>query len=370
MINIINYGFTEDFNNQITQEDLSNGLIPARVTSIQKESYDLVSSNGHSHGKLKSSIFYHNAKYIQYPAVGDFVLIKSNQQGPDIIYKVLDRKSKFSRENTAHSNLIASHAEQIVATNFDYVFIMASLNHDFNIKRLQRYIAISRSSGGIPVIILTKSDLCEEIPLYTSLIESNFPSIEYCVISTHDAYGMDTLSKYMQAETTIALLGSSGVGKSSLVNYLVGYDFMKVNDIREDDSKGKHTTTHRQMVFLDNHVMLIDTPGMRELSLWDADEGLSETFVDMESLIEQCKFSNCTHRNEPGCAVKQALISGDISESDIDSYNKLKKDIRRNTRRAKIIETRSNKEQNYKAKKKKDSIVMNSFTQYDLDELY
>jgi ribosome biogenesis GTPase / thiamine phosphate phosphatase len=324
MNNIIDsYGYTEFYK---AQEEVLNvlekDLIPGRVIEVQREQYKIITDEGESAAKLKGSLFYNEAVTNTYPAVGDFVLVKHNPFGEDIIYQVLERKSKFSRLDSFNE------IEQIVATNFDYVFIMTSLNHDFNIKRIERYLASAWQSGAVPVIVLTKADLCSNYTAYKDQLEQIAFGVSIVPISSVTGEGLEKLEEFIKPAKTLVFLGSSGVGKSTLVNAIAGEDIMKVSDIREDDSRGRHTTTHRQLIMLENGTMIIDTPGMRELGMWNASEGLDTAFTDIEELSRKCKFRDCSHKNEPGCAVKAALESGELLVNRWESYLKLKKEIR------------------------------------------
>ncbi|QHQ62997.1 ribosome small subunit-dependent GTPase A [Anaerocolumna sedimenticola] len=341
MINLTDYGYNDIYERQITEEEKGAGLQPARVLSVQKETYQLISSAGENNAKLKGSIFYQDSKYQTYPAVGDFVLIKPNPIGDDVIYRVLERRTSFSRLNPTLRNNVTSASEQIVAANFDYVFIMASLNYDFNVRRIERYLTTAWQSGGSPVILLTKADLCEDYSDMVAEIESVAPGMEIHVISTYTGLGMDALNKYMKPAATLVFLGSSGIGKSSLVNALAGEELMKVNIIREDDSKGHHTTTYRQLFKLNNGVLIIDTPGMRELGIWAADEGIGETFSDIEELASQCKFNDCSHTREPGCAIKAALEDGTLTQERFKSYIKLRKEAQHSANKAAYLKAKT-----------------------------
>jgi ribosome biogenesis GTPase len=259
-------------------------------------------------------------------------LIKYNEHGDSIITKVFERKSKFSRPNySGHAaGYVKTVLEQVVAANFDYVFIMASLNYDFNINRIQRYLTAAWQSGGTPVVILTKADLVEDYTPQLCAVQKEAVGVDVVAVSIVTGFGLDKLAKYMEPAKTLVFLGSSGVGKSSLVNSLAGEDIMLVNTIREDDSKGRHTTTHRQLIMLKSGVMIIDTPGMRELGMWDISEGLGEMFSDIEELFTKCRFTNCTHRSEPNCAVLEAIANGTLEHSRWENYLQLKNEAKFN----------------------------------------
>ena len=201
---------------------------------------------------------------------------------------------------------------------------MQSLNNDFNPKRLERYLTAVCQSGAEPVIVLTKADLTSDYLPYILEVSRVAPDVSTHIVSAKTGFGLEELSKYLQKGRTLVFLGSSGVGKSSLVNTLAGENIMGVNGIREDDSKGRHTTTHRELIMLKNGVMIIDTPGMRELGMWDVTEGLGEAFADVEKFIGMCKFRDCKHENEPGCAVKKAIEDDELDANRFESYKKLK----------------------------------------------
>lgn len=323
IINLKNYGYTNFYERQVEQlKVLEEGLIPARVTAVHKEQYKIVTEQGEKAAKLKGSLFYNDEINNIYPTVGDFVLVKPNPYGDDVIYKVLDRASKFSRLDSWNE------IEQVVAANFDYVFIMASLNHDFNIKRIERYLTAAWQSGGTPVIILTKRDVCEDYMRQKEKVEQIAPGVAVVALSSYTGEGMGELEAFVKPGKTVVFLGSSGVGKSTLVNAIAGEEIMKVNDIRETDSKGRHTTTHRQLIVLNSGTMIIDTPGMRELGMWDVTESLDTTFFEIEEFSSKCKFRDCRHEAEPGCAVRAALESGELSKDRWDNYIKLKKEAK------------------------------------------
>ena len=305
MIDLKKYGFTEFY--EIT--DKPEGSIVARVTEVHRGSYKVICAHGECNARMKGSFYKMTGLAEDFPAVGDFVLINYNKIGDSQIIMLCPRKSKFSRPDySGHAaGYIKTILEQVVAANFDYVFILASLNYDFNINRIMRYITAAWESGGIPVVVLTKLDVSEGYLGKLEKLREQALGVEVLAVSAVTGEGLEQLAPYMEAEKTMVFLGSSGVGKSTLVNALAGEEIMKVNTIREDDSKGRHTTTHRQLILLENGVMIIDTPGMRELGMWEAENGLSETYSDIEELFQQCRFSDCTHQGEPGCAILTAI---------------------------------------------------------------
>lgn len=307
------YGFMPNMMPENTQG------IPARVIAVHKERYALVCEYGEIYGRLKTKEYF--SGFEKFPATGDFVLINFIPNGDSQIIKTLPRKTFFSRRDPT-----PGRGEQAVASNFDYVFIMQSLNRDFNMKRLERYLTLAWQSGAVPVIVLTKADLTDEIGDYIRKAESLAAGIDIYAVSSKTGVGLDALNAYMMPGKTTVFLGSSGVGKSSLVNMLAGESIMTVNGIREDDGKGRHTTTHRQLIMLKSGAMVIDTPGMRELGMWDVTTGLGEAFSDVEQYIGKCRFSDCKHQTEPGCAIKEAIAGGDLSRERWESYVRLKRE--------------------------------------------
>ncbi|MHB8131072.1 MAG: ribosome small subunit-dependent GTPase A [Mobilitalea sp.] len=322
MIDLTNYGFSKRYEIELNIE----GCIPARVTEVHREMYKVVSAHGESNAKLKGSLYNSAVSAEDFPAVGDFVLLRYNEQGDSQIVKVCPRKSKFSRPDySGHgAGYVKTILEQVVAANFDYVFILASLNYDFNINRILRYITVAWESGGTPVVLLTKADLMEDYSEQLKQVQNQAIGVDVIVVSAVTGVGLERLAEYMKPMKTVVFLGSSGVGKSTMVNALAGEEVMYVNAIREEDSKGRHTTTHRQLVLLKNGVMIIDTPGMRELGMWDIAEGLGEAFADIEELFSDCRFSDCTHKSEPGCAVLESINNGTLEQARWKNYLLLK----------------------------------------------
>jgi ribosome biogenesis GTPase len=254
--------------------------------------------------------------------VGDFVLLQPNDSGNSLIVRLLPRRSKFSRAD--FSGHAAGYAktilEQVVAANFDYVFIVSSLNLDFNTGRILRYLTQAWRSGGQPVVILTKADLSPDVETRLAEVREAAPGVPVHAVSAHSGFGLAALGEYLLPGKTVVFLGMSGVGKSSLLNALMDSEVMAVREIREGDSRGRHTTTHRQLFLLPSGAMVIDTPGMRELGLFDAESGLSTGFSDIEELFATCRFSDCRHRTEPGCAVLAAIQDGSLPGERWERY--------------------------------------------------
>lgn len=292
--------------------------IPARITAVHRDRFELICDNGSCFGRLKSAEYYGGDEL--FPTVGDYVMIDYVPNSDSRITKTLERKTFFSRLDPSS----AGTAEQAVAANFNYVFIMQSLNHDFNERRLERYLTLAWQSAALPVVILTKADLAQDSEGEIRAVEKLAAGVGVFAVSAKTGEGLEYLKEYLKPRKTVVFLGSSGVGKSSLVNALAGEELMAVNDIREDDSKGRHTTTHRQLIMLSSGAMIIDTPGMRELGMWDVTSGLGEAFSDVESYFGKCKFSDCKHGSEPGCAVKAAIKNGELEAERWDSYLNLK----------------------------------------------
>ena len=338
-MNIKDYGLKE---NLIKNIDESKTI--ARIIATHKDRYEIVCNNGQGFAKIKRGCYYDNPNSI-YPTTGDFVIIEWNSTGDSMICETLKRESSFSRtaSSSDRNHELHNQHEQLVAANFDYVFIMQSLNNNFNLHRLERYLSLSWESGAIPVIILTKSDLVENIQEYIEQVESIAFGVDVYAVSCITGYGLDSIKKYFSKGNTIVFLGSSGVGKSTLVNTLYGDNVMKTSDIREEDSRGRHTTTSRNLIMLPNGAMIIDTPGMRELGMWNAENGINKTFQDIEQYMGMCKFSDCTHTNEPGCKILEAIVNGEIDQERFEQYLKLQKESRYNTDSNQYLQEKKNK---------------------------
>ncbi len=310
-----NLGFNNRFS---TEAALYNGLYPGRIVFQSKNLYRVISEHGENLAQISGKFRYEAKTPSDFPAVGDFVMLSGQEKETAIIHHVLSRKSAFIRKAAG-----TSQAEQVVATNIDTLFICMSLNNDFNLRRLERYLAIGWDSGAIPVVVLTKADLCENVDKLLHEAYSVSIGADIVVTSVIHEDGYSQIIPYIREGETVAFIGSSGVGKSTLINCLIGEDKQNINGLRNDD-KGRHTTTNRELLLLKNGGMVIDTPGMRELGLENVD--LSKSFSDIDDLAALCKFSDCTHTSEPGCAVLKAINEGILSTERFLSYEKLKKE--------------------------------------------
>lgn len=317
-------GWSDFFERQRAQGDF-DGLIFARVWQEHRGEYRVLSETGDTRAAIPGK-FRHEAKgRNDYPAVGDWVACEPRTSSdPLVIRTLLERKSKFSRRAAGTHDI-----EQIVAANIDWVFVLTSMNRDFNARRLERYLTLSHESGAAPVIVLTKTDLAsdEERSRVMAELKAVAGTTPYLTLSLVSGEGIDDIRDYLQPGVTGALLGSSGVGKSSLVNALSTATRMEIGPVGEDD-RGRHTTTHRELIVLAEGGILIDTPGMRELQLWGGAEGLLEAYADVEPVATSCRFTNCRHETEPGCAVQAALESGTLPPERWSGYLKLKGELK------------------------------------------
>lgn len=328
-----NQHFEEAFKSYETQD-----YTVGRIALEHKGMYRVFSEDGNLLAEVTGKMRHKALESSDFPAVGDWVVITSRKEEQKAtIHAVLPRISKFSRKKAGITT-----EEQIVAANIDTVFLVNALNTDFNTRRMERYLLMAWESGANPVIILSKSDLCNDIDQKVKEAESVALGVPIHAISAENGTGLEQLSPYLQEGKTVALLGSSGTGKSTLTNVLYGDMIQDVKSIREDDDKGRHTTTHRELVLLQNGGIIIDTPGMRELQLWEADEGMNHSFSDIEELAEQCRFTDCKHDSEPGCAVQDALSLGTLNQERFASYLKLQRELayldRKENQRAALAE--------------------------------
>ncbi len=314
------------------------GLRPARVVCRHGEAYDLLAEAGGLRAEVSGRFRHDHPNRADWPAVGDWVAVTPRpEEQSATIHAVLPRRSRFSRKAAG-----AETVEQVVAANVDVVFIVAGLDGDFNVRRLERYLTLAWESGARPVIVLNKADVCPDANDRAAAASDVAFGSPVIVTSAANADGLGELRSRLGPGLTGVFMGSSGVGKSSLVNALLGEARQSVREVRGDDSRGRHTTTSRQLVPLPGGGMVIDTPGMRELQLWVDGEGVDRTFADVGALSGQCRFADCTHQSETGCAVRAALESGLLEPGRLASYHKLQREARyaaqRQTQSARIIE--------------------------------
>lgn len=287
-----------------------------KVVAVYKEAYRVVRNGNAMLTKVTGSFINNALRKSDFPAVGDWVYL--NEGG--LIEGVADRVNQLSRKSAGRR-----YEEQIIAANIDIMFIVTSLNKEFNINKLGRYIILAETNHITPVILLTKADICDDPYGYVRKVSYYYPKVEVELVSAFNNVGIDFIYNKMEKGISAVFVGTSGVGKSTLVNKLSGQNFMKTSHIRGDD-KGRHTTTHRELFELENGSYIIDTPGIREIGLWINDENLSE-FEDIYLLGRVCKYRNCKHINESECAVKQAVKMGDLPEDRYNSYVKMTREI-------------------------------------------
>ena len=334
-MNLIDLGWNQDFADKLARLEIKEGFKIARVAVEYKGIYKLYTEGGEVLAEITGKMRYNN----QFPAVGDWVVIDLLDNGERaIIHKILPRKSKFSRK-VAGGDI----KEQVVAANIDTVFIVTSLNQDFNLRRLERYLTLAWNSGARPVIILSKADLMEKPESKEAEVGTVAPGVPVHIVSSVTGRGLAELKQYLNRGKTTALLGSSGVGKSTIINQLMGSNKMEVKEIRVSDGRGRHTTTHRELILLEGGGVVIDNPGMREIQLWDDSEGFDESFDDIKALADNCKFNDCQHETEPGCAVKEAIAAGELTEKRLESYRKLKRELLYMERKRKYGSEHANK---------------------------
>jgi len=307
----------------------ARGLRPARVAVGYGATFRVYLEDDEALAEVSGRLRHAARTRRDLPAVGDWVAIRWTS--PDArarIHAVLPRRSVFSRKAAGEETV-----EQILAANVDTAFLVSGLDRDYSLRRLERYLAMSRESGAAPVIVLNKSDVAEDLPLRLREVEAIAGGVPIHAISSKLSHGLEALAPYLQPGQTIALLGSSGVGKSTLINRLLGAERQLTGALRESDQRGRHTTSYRELVPLPGGALLVDTPGMRELQLWDASEGIQGTFDDIARLAVDCHYGDCGHESEPRCAVKQAVADGRLAPERLASYHKLQAELSALTRR-------------------------------------
>jgi ribosome biogenesis GTPase / thiamine phosphate phosphatase len=310
-------GWNTYFENQITQDEQE--LIVGRVAIENKTNYQVLTTGEIYLAEATGRLFYMAETDAELPKVGDWVLMMEIDKGKAIIQRVLKRHSVISRKVPGKKL-----EEQIIATNIDKLFIVQGLDRNFNLARLERYLTLAQNVE--PVIVLNKADLCPNPEDIVKQVKERMKNVEVVVVSALQ-HQVEALLPYIKVGSTIAIVGSSGVGKSTIVNSLTDEALMTTGEVREQDSKGRHTTTSRHLMLLESGGALIDTPGMRELQLWGDQSSLGTSFEDIEALSQLCKFKNCTHTDEKGCAITQALGEGSLDEAHWINYAKMKKEL-------------------------------------------
>jgi ribosome biogenesis GTPase len=296
----------------------AEGLVPGRVALEHTHIYRVITETGESLARVSGRLRHRAATRTDFPAVGDWVAVQPPaHSGDSRIVAVLPRRSRFSRRAAGDPT-----EEQVIAANIDTVFLVAGLDGDFNPRRIERYLLVAAQSGASPIVVLNKADMAENPDAMADIVRASVGEVPVHVVSCRVPGGVDILRQYLGIGQTGALLGSSGVGKSTIVNRLVGHELLKTESVRESDSRGRHVSTARQLIVLPDAGVLIDSPGMRELQLWDSGD-VATAFSDIEALAGNCRFRDCRHREEPGCAVLDAVSSGALDQGRLDSYQKL-----------------------------------------------
>lgn len=330
---ISNYGWSAKLQHDF-QPFADQGLVPARVIVQQRNHYRLAADVGEIEGRI-SGLFRHEAAASSvlggYPVTGDWVAVELKGDAA-VIAHVLPRATAFTRMAAGTGKDM-----QVVAANVDMALLCASLNADLKLRRLERYLATAYESGAEPVFLLTKADACEDPAPLVAEVQAIAAGAPVLAVSVRTGEGLDALSALLAPGKTAVLLGSSGVGKSTLVNTLAGAELMATKEVREDDARGRHTTTHRELILLPSGALILDTPGMRELALWDAEAGVAaafaETTAEVERLAQNCRFRDCAHDREPGCAVGAALADGTLDAERWASFQKLRRELAHTVRK-------------------------------------
>jgi ribosome biogenesis GTPase len=316
------YGWSPELQELFDQEFPDrDDLVPGRVSVQQRGILTLVTDQGEVPATLAGR-FVRDAAQGAFPVAGDWVAVALQPDGSGVIHGVLPRRTAFVRRAPADSG----QTEQVVAANADLALLVAALTRDLNLRRLERYLALAWTSGAQPVVLLTKADVADELETTVAEVEAIAVGVPVLVMSVVDGRGLEELRTYLRPGTTAVLLGSSGAGKSTLVNVLAGSERMATAETRASDERGRHTTTHRELILLPSGAILLDTPGMRELGVVESLEGLTDAFADIEELALQCKFNDCAHETEPGCAIRAALDSGDLEPERWESFLKLERE--------------------------------------------
>jgi ribosome biogenesis GTPase len=330
-------GWSTDWQQQFGPH-AARGDVPARIIREEREAYLVQTAHGTQLARVAGRLRAAARARADFPAVGDWVAVdgasrsSADGAGVAVIHAVLPRRSLFVRRAAGRTG-----EAQPVAANVDLVFLVSGLDGDFNARRIERYLTLAWESGAAPVVVLNKADVCPDLAARMAETEALAVGAPVVAVSAVDGRGVEALRAQVAPGTTAAFLGSSGVGKSSLINALCGAARQRTAAVREDDSHGRHTTTHRELLVLPGGGVLIDTPGMRELQLWGDDAGLEQAFADVAALAAGCRFRDCAHAGEPGCAVRAALADGTLAGERFASYQKLQRELRHLARKEDVL---------------------------------
>jgi ribosome biogenesis GTPase len=324
---LTSYGWSPELQDQF-EPFAAEGFVPGRIVIQQRGGYRLITEAGEIEARATGALI-KAASDSERPAAGDWVAVEARPgETTALVHHVLPRRTVFIRKASGPRG-----GAQVVAANVDTAFLVASMNSDLNLRRLERYLATAYESGAEPVIVLTKADLASDVPAKVAEVETVAFGAPVLAISSKTGQGLEAIAAHLPPGRTAVLLGSSGAGKSTLLNALAGEERMDTGAIREADERGRHTTTHRELVLLPSGGLILDTPGMRELGLWEAEAGVSTAFEDVEAIAAQCRFTDCTHGREPGCAVRAAIEAGVLPEGRLLAYEKLQAELAYERRR-------------------------------------
>ena len=316
----------------------NEGVVPARVVIQQKTNYVVASGEGEFRATITGKLRFVSQRHSEFPVVGDWVLLRpAPGERSGTISAILPRRTAFTRRAAGRADV-----EQVAAANIDVVFLVTGLDENYNLRRIERYLILAARGGARPVIVLNKADLCPFLDEAVTEVHAIAGGVPICVTNAKAKEGVNSLLAHLAPGATAAFLGSSGVGKSTIINRLLGREKFKTAEVRQSDGRGRHTTTHRELVILPSGGILIDTPGMRELQMWEAEESVEEAFDDIDELAQGCRFRDCRHEAEPGCAVRRAAEEGRLEAGRFESYRRLQKEsafqARRYDRRAQAEE--------------------------------
>ena len=322
-MNLLELGWTDAVARHF-QKHRGTGVVPGRVACVHASLFIVIAESGEYSAKVSGRFAHTAGSHAEFPAVGDWVAFEPlDGEAKGVIQAVLPRQSAILRKVAGGTT-----EQQVLATNVDTVFLMTAFDRDFNLRRIERYLTLAWDSGASPAILLNKADACDDPDARLAEVQAIAMGVPVHAISALTQEGLGALRPYVATGRTVALLGSSGVGKSTLVNALLGVEHMQVGAVREDDHRGRHTTAHRELIRLPDGGLLIDTPGLREIQLWASEEDVERTFEDIADLASRCRFRDCGHAHEPGCAVREAVQGGSLDPKRLESYRKLQRELR------------------------------------------